>query len=94
MGIGLALITVMYAPFNQANGNTDHVVAYFTSVWMLPTVLFAYGIGEFETSIVLISRTDDTLVILLDTILVAFVRKAVHRKSSVGLLPVGNDAGA
>lgn len=52
VGIGLALITVMYAPFDQANGNTDHVVAYFTSVWMLPTVLLAYGIGEFELTIV------------------------------------------
>ena len=49
MGVGLALVTIMYAPIDQTNGNTDNVVAYFTSAWMLPTVLFAYGIGEFKS---------------------------------------------
>ncbi|MCJ1337622.1 hypothetical protein MMC09_002904 [Bachmanniomyces sp. S44760] len=60
VGMAVTLISIMYAP-KYRDGDT--FTNYFTSAWVLPTLLFAYG-----------------FVILVDILLVGYVKSAVHKR--------------
>ncbi|KAL9105824.1 MAG: hypothetical protein Q9187_008654, partial [Circinaria calcarea] len=66
VGLGLALLSTMYVSLEKEESKRqDRFTHYFGSAWMLPTVVFTYG-----------------LVIILDNLLVSYVRKAIFSRSS------------
>ena len=47
VGLGLALLSAMYVSLDQEESKRqDRFTHYFGSAWMLPTVVFAYGLGK------------------------------------------------
>ena len=47
VGLGLALLSAMYVSLDDdPSKGQDRYVNYFGSAWMLPTVVFAYGLGK------------------------------------------------
>lgn len=47
VGLGLALLSAMYVSLDKDESKRqDRYLNYFGSAWMLPTVVFAYGLGK------------------------------------------------
>ena len=47
IGIGISLLAVLYAP-SLRNNSLDAFDTFFSSSWMLPTIVFAYLFGKFS----------------------------------------------
>jgi len=50
VGIGLALLTLMYVPATMSNNQIVPWVNYFWSPWLTPTVVLAYALGKSITA--------------------------------------------
>jgi low temperature requirement protein LtrA len=51
VGIGLVLLSTMYATFASSTANDDVFFNYFSSPWMIPTVVLAYALGKLKVCI-------------------------------------------